>query len=207
MDSTIVSAIIAALVTTLGVIVTYFSTKQQLKLKLKEINLKQEELNLERKKLESIGNDLQKEMATLHQNQLQDVLKKRIEVYPHLWEVVTVHWQHFDNNKKDINWCKTFINELERCNEQYGVYFSQAVYEQYHTFYMELKKIMLNLETFGGIIDNNDISTIDLLWYGNEKYGLGLASQLKNDLGSYKIALIQDKSNHLKLHPSYNNKT
>ena len=197
MDTTIVSAIIAALVTSFGVIITYLTTKQQLKLKLKEVNIKQEELEIERKKLESIGYELQKEMTILHQNQLQDILKKRIEVYPYLWEIITVHWQHFDNNKKDINWCKTFINELKRCNEQYGVYFSQAVYEQYHAFYMELKKIKLELETFGGIIDNTQISTIDLLWYGNEKYGLGLASQLKNDLGSYKIALIQDAKIHL----------
>lgn len=197
MYTTIVSTVIAALVTSLGVLITYLTTKQQLKLKLKEVNIKQEELELERKKLESIGYELQKEMTILHQNQLQDILKKRIEVYPHLWEIITVHWQHFDNNKKDRSWCKTFINELKRCNEQYGVYFSQAVYEQYHAFYMELKKIMLELETFGGIIDNTQISTIDLLWYGNEKYGLGLASQLKNDLGSYKIALIQDAKTHL----------
>lgn len=196
MDSIIISTTITASVATFGVIVTYFATKEQFKLKLKEVNLKQKELELEREKLESIGNDLRTEMATLHQNQLQDILRKRIEVYPHLWEVVTVHWQHCDNNKKDKSWCKSFINELKRCNEQYGVYFSQAVYEQYHAFYMELKKIMLDLETFGGIVDNSHISTIDLLWYGNEKYGLGLASQLKNDLGSYKIALIQDKKNH-----------
>ena len=42
-------------------------------------------------------------------------------------------------------------------------------------------------------VDNTHIDTINKLWYGSDNYGLGLASQLKNDLGSYKIALIQDR--------------
>jgi hypothetical protein len=43
------------------------------------------------------------------------------------------------------------------------------------------------------IVDNTHIVTINTIWYGSDSYGLGLASQLKNDLGSYKIALIQDR--------------
>ena len=196
MNTTIISASIGASVALVGAILAYISAKQQLKISFKEIELKQSQLEFERKRLSNIGDDLQKEMAKLHQDQLQEILKKRIEIYPYLWEVVTVHWQHYENNRKDKNWCKTFLKELKRCNEKYGVYFSQAVYEQYHALYMELKRIYIDLEISGTIIDNTHIDTINILWYGGENYGLGLASQLKNDLGSYKIALIQDRQTH-----------
>jgi len=86
-----------------------------------------------------------------------------------------------------------FLKELQKCNERFGIYFSQAVYKQYHALYKELKKICIDFKISDTIIDNQQIDIINILWYGSEKYGLGLASELKNDLGSYKLALIQDK--------------
>jgi hypothetical protein len=194
MDNTIISALIAACVTIIGVIFTYITTKQQLRIQSKDMDLKKDQLDLERKKIVNISNDVQKEITILHQNQLQEILKKRIEVYPYLWETVTIYWEHCENNKKDKKWCSEFLNALKRCNEQYGVYFSEAVYTQYHTLFYELKGIYIDLRMLDTIIDKNHIEKINILWYGSDKYGLGLASQLKNDLGSYKIALIQDKS-------------
>ena len=204
MDTTITSALIAGFVAFIGVIFTFISTKQQLKIQSQEMKLKQEQINqelklkqdqldIEKKKIENIRADIQKEITILHQNQLQEILKKRIEVYPHLWEIVTIHWQHHDNNKKNLQWCNRFLNELKRCNEKYGVYFSQAVYKQFHVLYHELKGIHIDLKMLDTIIDNKHIDTINILWYGSDEYGLGLASELKNDLGSYKLALIQDK--------------
>jgi len=104
MNTALISASIAAIVSFLGIIFTFISTKQQLKLQSKEVELKQkqitqelklkeEQLNIERKKLENIRNEIQKEITILHQNQLQEILKKRIEVYPRLWEIVTIYWQ------------------------------------------------------------------------------------------------------------------
>ena len=193
MDNTFFSAIIAGIVSLIGVIVAYATAKQQFRMKIKEISIQQQKLEIERKKLESINKELKNEMSIINQHQLQEILKKRIEIYPYLWQIITKYWQHTDNNEKDIQWCKLFVQELKLCNEKYGVYFSQSVYKQYHELIQILNTIYLDLNIKDYILDNEQINTINTIWYGSIHYGPGLAYQIKNDLGSYKIALIQDR--------------
>jgi len=185
MDTTIISALIASFVSLVSIVITYFTTKQQFKFKL-------EEIEIEKNKLKNITDEIEKEMTILNQNQLHEILKRRIEVYPYLWEIILVHWQHRKHDEKDKKWCASFIKELKRCHEQYGVYFSQAVYEKYHELFHELTGLHYELSLDNTLINETYITKINTIWYGSNEYGFGLASNLKNDLGSYKIAAIQD---------------
>ncbi len=197
METKYLVMIIAAVSTIVSAIISYLVAVRRIKIEKTKIYIEEQKnikmLEIEQKKLSKISNDIHKEMQILKQQQLGEILKKRIEVYPILWEIVSVHWQYTDNNKKNLSWCKKFKIELQRFNEKYGVFLSQPVYEKIHDLRTQLELICITFSNDDSlIIDNLQIEIINSIWFGSKDYGHGLATHLKNDLGSYSQTAIRE---------------
>ncbi|MCP4662103.1 MAG: hypothetical protein GY856_42415 [bacterium] len=127
------------------------------------------------------------------QAQLLEILKKRIECYPPLWEILisyTINWPYKGTNR-DWQWANAFLMELDSWNATYGLFFSHAA----RVKFIELRSFLLGIE--GKLTDDESVTRSDFeeMYYilvGIEEKGeVGLDTHLRNDLGSYRIAAIQ----------------
>ncbi len=188
MDSSIIAALISGAIAILGVFASLISARWQIGLQKKELDLKARELDTATKQLHS-------ELENLRQTQFTEILKKRLDVYPMVWASVikyTLHWKRDKNNPRDLEWVKEFLEQLTICNSEAGVFFSQAVYERFNELRNSLMKIETQL-TAGKHIDAWDLKTPDRIFLGENGKG-GLATFLKDDLGSYRDAVVQARN-------------
>ena len=165
MDSTLLSALISGMIAIISVVVSVSISRQQLK----------------------------SEFESLRQSQFTEILKKRIEVYPKVWDIVltyTINW-NIEQKEHNRKWVSEFLSAINECHAEIGVYFSQAVYRKFH----ELQTELIDLERKfikEGKITQQDIDRVSVVFIGTGQT-LGLATHLKNDLGSYGYAVIQEK--------------
>jgi len=140
----------------------------------------------------ALDEDINKKMMVMQQEQLRDVLMKRLETYPKVWSSIQKYWQHwcYDNKKLDIDWANNFLKELYECNELCGVFFSEPVYRRFHEFRSEVRLIRQELQS-GKKLENYHRQLLDKIWFGDSIDSPGLATELKNDLGSYQLSAIQ----------------
>ena len=185
MNPIVIASLITAFASIVGAIVVLWNGRRQLFVKLKEIELQQQQL-------ERLSEDISNKMASLQQEQLRDVLKKRLETYPKVWGTIQSYWQHwcYDKKKLDVDWANDFLKELYECSEQCGVLFSEPVYRRFHEFRSELRLIRSELK-HGRDLENFHRQILDKIWFGDPIDGPGLATELKNDLGSYQLSAIQ----------------
>ncbi len=187
MDSSVIAALISGAIAILGVFVSLITSRWQIGLQKKELDLKTRELD-------SAAKQLQSELESLRQTQFTEILKKRLDVYPTVWTSVikyTLNWKT-QNKPRDHEWVEGFLKQLNICNAEGGVFFSQAVYERFN----ELRNTLIKIETKlaeGKHIDEWDLKMPDRIFLGENGEG-GLATFLKDDLGSYRNAVIQARS-------------
>ena len=131
------------------------------------------------------------QIESIRQSQFTEIVKKRAEVYPRLWNIVltyTSNW-NIEGKPHDASWVSGFLSAINECHAEIGVYFSQPVYEKF----CELRKALVTLEEkskSGGKITQQDVDEVSIIFSGCDGL-LGLATHLKNDLGSYGYAAIQ----------------
>jgi hypothetical protein len=177
-------AVISGIFGLVSVIASYIIAKSQSSLKAREIELKAKEIEESAKRLIN-------EMESLKQSQLTSVLQKRLETYPKLWAVLV---EYCINRKmlripRDGSWAKEFLRALNDCNAEIGIFFSQSVYYNFVQFRSALSQIETKYAN-GEEVSQAELDFLDSLWYGADGMP-GLATKLKDDLGSYRSMIIQ----------------
>lgn len=185
MDPAIIAALIAGLFSLVGATVALWNERRKLK-------LQQSELDLQSKKLHELGSEIENQLTVLQQTQLRDIIVKRIETYPKLWQTVQSYWQHwrFEDKELDLDWANSFLKALYNCSEQYGVFFSQSVYAKFRELRSHVR-VMRNVLKQGVDLEEFHSEKLDRLWFGVQGGAAGLATELKNDLGSYRVSVLQ----------------
>ncbi len=129
----------------------------------------------------------------LQQAQLSKILERRIEAYPKLWAIhirYETNWT-MENKPKDLEWAENYLSELNEFNVENGLFFSQALYEKF----FELRQYLLTAQTQtakGKPVDPSLTQKIRDVVYGEDGQA-GLATILKDDLGSYRGAALQQR--------------
>ena len=172
-----IPTVISSLIAIIGVYVSFRTAKSQIKLKSKSIE--NEVLKIET------------ELESLKQSQISKILDKRIEVYPILYKTLLTFHRHWLYERKPINgvWSKNFINEINKFNEDHGVFLSQPAYNSFN----ELRGLLIEMDfklSRGKIASEDEMGKLDDIILGKENYP-GIGAFLKDDLGSYSIAAIQ----------------
>lgn len=122
---------------------------------------------------------------------MRDVLTKRMSACAALWRVFITYERNWLLEEKpfDLAWAETFLTELNVCNAEHGVFFSQKVYDPFFEFRNRLLTILAKLRA-DTPVDRTDIdSLIEVSTFGVEG-ALSMATAMKNELGSYmKVAI------------------
>jgi outer membrane murein-binding lipoprotein Lpp len=183
-NPTIIAAIVAGAVSSLGVLAAVVAARWQLNAKLEEIELKTKELDLAAERLE-------RELDALRQAQLGQILAKRLDAYPRLWSVLLTYGLNWAIERKPRNeaWARKYLSELNQCNAQCGLFFSQSVYVAFHRLRAHLVEIDFKLSK-GELLDEAEFTRLDTIVSGVDG-APGLATYLKDDLGSYRPLMLQ----------------
>jgi hypothetical protein len=126
------------------------------------------------------------------QTQFGGILAKRIEVYPALWQILMTSLS--DRRRKglavDRGWAEQLLHGLIEWHARNGIFLTQRSYAKF----VELRNGALEINERprdGEQPTNDDLVHLDKLWGGDSDTGEpGLATELKNDLGSYRSAAI-----------------
>jgi hypothetical protein len=188
MDTAVSAALISGIIAVLGVIASIVTARW-------EISLRSKELDIKTKELESAAKAIESEIESLRQTQFTEILRKRIETYPKLWALLLKYNRHWKMSKRprDANWAKEQLSALNDINGEIGIFFSQDVYEKFAAYRNALVKIESSLSA-GDRVPPEELDALEAMIVG--KTGSpGLATSLKNDLGSYReIAIAIPKS-------------
>jgi hypothetical protein len=142
--------------------------------------------------------EFRKDVLTLKQTQLRDVLAQRMAAYPKIWKLIqgNVSDRRIERKLPSAAEVTEFLSRLNACHAEFGVFFSEPVYETFFRFRDRLIKLHERVD------DNNpvtwrDVEALDLLWSGDKGTDTpGLATKLKDDLGSYEVTAFQYPSRH-----------
>jgi len=187
------TALIAGGVSIIGTLVTYISVKGNLKAKINELKLKESEIIIKQKEFENTAKNIELHLETLKQNQLSEIVKKRINVYPKLWKIIISYGTEwvFEEKKYDIEWAKNYRNELREYNKEYGVFFSQEVYNSFFYLRQGLTKI-IKKHTLNNTISQSECAKLYELIINITTMCEPLSVVMKDDLGSYSKSIIQE---------------
>lgn len=131
----------------------------------------------------------------LQQSQLSSILTKRIEIYPRLWSIhirYETNWT-MENKPKDSKWVEQYLAELNEFNTENGLFFSQELYEKFFDLRQNLLEALASTPK-GKLVDEDRARKIREVVYGNGAQA-GLSTILKDDLGSYRSAALQQRGN------------
>lgn len=198
LDPKIIAALIGAFSALLSAGIAYWWSH---KLKLKELALK--EMELQHKydtylsNVEMKNRELQ-ESILLHQkniagNALAELIIKRLEYYPKLWKILLTYGKNWKFNGKiyDGEWAKEFLNEINDCNCECGVYFSKDVYMCFHNLRSKLYEISASCSKDCWVSDFQ-LNEVNILLYGGQS--AGLCALMKDDLGNYQKTSLSVRS-------------
>ena len=192
-DSQIIAAVIAVIISAFGVLLNFWVSLKRLKEKKEELGT-QLKIQFDKMKNEVAlkQRELEQELLIIRQEQLTEILKKRIEVYPKLWAINLKYWHNWNLLEKthDKIWINNWLVEFNEFNELNGVFFSQELYKKF----VELRYLLIETKK---ILDNNDQISQEILLQINEvilgKSGPGLSTIMKDDLGSYSGIFLQKR--------------
>jgi hypothetical protein len=105
--------------------------------------------------------------------------------YAAMWKVLITYdlnWA-LEGKQPDRNWVAIFLRELNECNAEHGVFFSESVYIRFVEYRLCLANIAQRSRE-GGEVSQEDINRLADLAKGTDETP-GLATALKDDLGSY----------------------
>ena len=126
--------------------------------------------------------------------QFSEVLKKRIEVYPKLWEIhirYETNWD-LDGKQKTGAWALEYRDALNRLNLEGGVFFSQALYDKFFQLQARLHEAAQETPP-DGLVAKDKVDEIRFVVYGGNGQP-GLSTIEKDDLGSYGSSEIQRRT-------------
>lgn len=132
-------------------------------------------------------------LDTSRQTQFQEIIKKRIEFYPKLWKIhisYETDWT-LARKTKTREWAIEYLDRLAEFNREGGIFFSQAAYVKF----FELRHVLHHAvdETAPGQEISPELAfRIRDAVYGSRLSGPGMSSHLKDDLGSYRAAELQN---------------
>jgi len=135
--------------------------------------------------LASARNKLLADIQALRQDLFKEVLGKRMNAYAALWNTIItfdLNWL-LEGKSVDAKWSSAFLRELNSCNAEHGVFFSQSVYEHF----VKYRRCLVEIDTrarAGQSITHEDLGKLEQLSAG-ANHQPGLATALKDDLGSY----------------------
>jgi len=187
------TALIAGGVSIIGTIVTYISIKGNLKAKISELKIRESEIIIKQKEFENTAKNIELHLESLKQNQLSEIVKKRIEVYPKLWKIIITYGTEwvFEEKEYNIEWAKNYLNELREYNKEYGVFFSQEVYNSFFYLRHGLTKIIKN-HKLNNTISQSECSDLYKIIINLTTMCEPLSVVMKDDLGSYSKSIIQE---------------
>lgn len=125
----------------------------------------------------------------LLQTQFKEIITKRLEVYPALWRVLIHYesnWSH-EGKPKTREWAQEYVAKLNEVNLGAGLFFSQDLYVKFVELRRGLYDAIDATEPGEHVLDT---SAIRFAVYGRGGEP-GLSTHLKDDLGSYRSALLE----------------
>jgi hypothetical protein len=128
------------------------------------------------------------------QAQFKEILAKRIDNYPKLWRI-HIHYETnwtLEGKPKTREWAQEYIHSLNDLNLECGLFFSQDLYVKFAKLRTALYEAINRTEP-GDVIPTPDILAIRHIVYGGGGEA-GLSAVLKDDLGSYRSALLQRRA-------------
>jgi hypothetical protein len=218
LSSSVLAALISAIVSAIGSIVSYRIARRTIKaqadLKITELNhqavLKAQELDtqtrikaqeldtqarLKARELESLAAKLRVDEEGLRQAQMTEILKKRIETYPALYELISVFGRNWgiEGKPRDRAWASLFLKALVENNAKNGAFFSDRVYEQYGKLRTVLERLTRSLAGRCEATDQEMAELFDLIrgtTLASGERAAGLGTYIKDELGSYLTAFV-----------------
>jgi len=127
----------------------------------------------------------------VEQTQFQDVITKRIDLYPKLWRI-HIHYEtnwDLEEKPKTREWAQQYVTELNEFNLEGGVFFSQDLYVKFFDLRSQLYEAIKETEP-NGTVNPSRAEAIREVVYGTEG-DPGLSTHLKDDLGSYRSVTLQ----------------
>jgi len=207
-EPAIVAALISVIGATIGFLVSIYTARRQLDaqaaLKLKELDAqaRRQFADLEAKargeaqQLQALGAQLRAQQEALRQEQLTEILKKRIETYPALYEIISTfgrNWE-IEGKRQDYTWAKSFLEALLANNAKNGAFFSEKVYQWYGELRNRLETLARELRD-GREATQDEIGRLYDIIRGPIKSAgdarePGLGSYIKDELGSYVTLIV-----------------
>jgi hypothetical protein len=192
----VVAALIAAVVSAVGLLVSLEVGRRtidtQVKLKSQEL---QAQADLKLKELESLAAKLRVEQEGLRQAQLTEILKKRIETYPALYEILAVYGRNWEieGKRHDHAWARAFLRVLIENNAKNGAFFSQTVYDHYSELRTALEHLTKDLAS-GRQATREEVDALYEIIRGvtlpSGERAAGLGTYIKDELGSYITTVV-----------------
>lgn len=126
------------------------------------------------------------------QSQFEDIIAKRIDVYPALWQICM---SSLSDRRRlgpavDNEWAEKILRDIIDWHSHNGVFLTESSYGKFADLRTEALAVNQRCRK-GQSPTSDDLVRLDKLWGGDsDTGGLGLATELKNDLGSYRSAAI-----------------
>jgi hypothetical protein len=126
--------------------------------------------------------------------QFTEVLKKRIEIYPKLWQIHIQYETHWDLYRKPKTgaWAVEYRDALKGINLEGGVFFSEKLYNRFFDLRARLDAAA-NETPMDSLVAEDKVDEIRFIVYGRPGHP-GLATIEKDDLGSYGASEIQTRT-------------
>jgi hypothetical protein len=164
---------------------------------LTQVELKTRELS---DQAEQKLRELRSHSESMRQAQMTDIVRKRIETYPKLYEIISIYGRNWELEGKvrDRAWASAFLMELINNNAVNGAFFSNVVYVWYGILRSFLEELLKN-EDFAikGEASKKQEAKLyaiirgpEIQLKGEKHLFPGLGSVIKDELGSYIVSAI-----------------
>lgn len=198
----VVSGIVAVFVSAISTLASFTIARRQL---TAEAENKSKDLNVQTKlKIEEINSqaDLKKleislESEIMRQAQMLEVVKKRIETYPKLYEIISVYGRNWEieGKPRDLIWASSFLKALIEHNAVSGAFFSDVIYRWYGALRSRLETLVSELQE-RNVTEDEMAEIYDVIrgpkvkFCDEEVQAPGLGSLIKDELGSFITAVV-----------------
>lgn len=165
LDTAIAAALVAAAVSLVGLAVTVLTTRWQVQSKVDELT----------------------------QDQFKDVLTKRMEIYPKLWNIAQTYVSNWEREGKPVDeaWARRLFRSLFEFHAEHGVFLSYGPYWCFEALRNEALTVVQRCEQ-GKEPTVDDLRKMNRIVCGDPSASridfrsVGLADLLRGDLGGFK---------------------
>jgi hypothetical protein len=154
-----------------------------------------QELALRSDELKGVAHRLRAEQEATRQEQLTEILRKRIDTYPALYEIIAVYGRNWEIEGKlfDRDWAEAFLTALIDNNARNGAFFSNTIYKWYGLLRAHLEDLRRDLAD-GRQANEQEVAKLYNIIRGpldsSGKQQPGLGSYIKDELGSYVLTIV-----------------